>query len=195
MLLPTWVETTNVIDVDVDFFNVPEDIFHDFLCKIGGLLDSHRESPISILAEGCVDHTQVFAVVVKLKAVVLHRKVQLGEKLVPGSLVQDVIDLGQRVDLALDQFVERSKIRNPSYSTILLGCHKRWGRPFTGSPWFKDSNRAESVQFVLEDLFMVVCNRIRSKVHGFCILLKFQMELASGVVSQCSVKQLGELLQ
>jgi hypothetical protein len=51
----------------------------------------------------------------------LHINVKFCEKLIPGTLVQNVHDYQQWILLALNDFVQLTEVTDPAYSAILFG--------------------------------------------------------------------------
>ena len=65
----------------LDLLDVSKDFFHDLLCKVRSLLDSHGGFQVTIVAKKSADDTELFGIIVEIKSVVLHADVQLGEPL------------------------------------------------------------------------------------------------------------------
>jgi hypothetical protein len=77
---------SDIIDVHLEIAHVVEYIFHDFLSKVGGLLESHWCAVVLELAKGSDNDTQLLCKVAQLEGIVLHTYVDLGEEFVPFSL-------------------------------------------------------------------------------------------------------------
>jgi hypothetical protein len=105
MVLPVTSEYANVVHKTFKFLNSTEFRLHSFLGKVRRALDTHRESAVSVLAEGCYDGTQVFGLFIELERVELHRNVELGEEGIARVLGEDILDAWKRVDASMDHFV------------------------------------------------------------------------------------------
>ena len=90
---PFCAEASDVIKVYFELFDVLEDLFHDGLCNVGRLLDSHGEAIVFVFAERCNDGTKILRFVVEFEGVVAHADVEFCEKLVAGSASQNFSDV------------------------------------------------------------------------------------------------------
>ena len=126
MFVPGVREDSTVVDVRFNFVELAEEIFHDFLCNIWRLRDSHWEAIVSEVAEWCANSAQIFARFIEFKCVIMHRQVNFAKKLVTWSTIEDVLNLRKIVDFALDALVEFVEIRDPSNSTVCLWIDEGW---------------------------------------------------------------------
>jgi hypothetical protein len=95
------------------------------LREVGRLLDAHRHTFVSKLAKWRDDHAEVLGGFRKFESVILHGDVDFGKILIARAFLEDILDERKWIDLATDNFIKFSKVANPSYTSIFLGCDKR----------------------------------------------------------------------
>jgi hypothetical protein len=155
-MIPIFAEDADVVHKTFELLDSTEYRFHGFLSKIGRALDTHRQSAISVLAEGCYDGTQVLGLVVKLERVELHSNIELGEEGVARTLGEDVLDARKRIDASVNDFVEGAEVGYDSNATIFLWDGECRSCPIGCSTWFKDTDLDKSVDLVSKHLLVVV---------------------------------------
>jgi hypothetical protein len=193
MMLPVFAEDANVVHEAFEFFDATEYHLHGFLGKIGRALDTHRQSAVAVLAEGCNDGTQVLGLVVELKCVKLHCDVELGEEGIARALGKNMLDARKQIHTPMDHLVQGTKVGNNSNATIFLGDSKGWSCPVGRTTWFKDTDLDKLIDLMSKYLLMVVHNGVRSRIDGLGIWIDFKMNFPVWIEPKLARKQLWKL--
>ncbi len=103
MVRPGIGENANIVDVEVHFLTIAEQTsLHYLSSNVGGLLDSHREAGVTIIAKRSDNDAEVFGFIIQGEGAILHRKVKFREVPIAAALPKYLMDVGQRIDLACD---------------------------------------------------------------------------------------------
>jgi hypothetical protein len=78
--LPIVRKGSNVVDVDINFVKVAEDVFHDFLRYVWRLRYAHWKAVVPVVTKRRADGAQLFARLVLFKGIVLHGNIQLAKE-------------------------------------------------------------------------------------------------------------------
>jgi hypothetical protein len=192
---PRRTERLNVVNVYFCIVNVTQDILHDLLRKIRQLFDAHWQSIVSIVTVWSDDGTKVLRLFVELEGIVCHTDVEPRKVLVAGTLAQDVDDVRQGVNFALDELVERSKVADPAHSTVLLWDDESGSAPFRSPCTFENAKAAQVIKIALEDHLMYMSNGVRTFGYRLHIWKQVQMELAMRIASKIATEKLLKALE
>ena len=203
MRLPIFGKDTNVINVHLKIVGqILEDLFHNLLSNVRRLVNTHRKLVITVKTERSCNGTQFLGRIIQLEGVELHRDVQLGQKLIPGSASKNVTNARNGVRLTTQALVKPSEVQDPSDTwdsfprKKFLGNDKRSSDPFGTSSRRENTNLHKSIQFVLESTAMHMRHRVSSRITMRCsIRLEIQMYLLIRVRTELVVKQLQIFLQ
>ena len=72
MFFPGTRGGTKVIQADLQIFEVPKNLFHDFLGNVRRSADSQRQTSTTKWTKGCCNHAEFLALNFELKGAVLH---------------------------------------------------------------------------------------------------------------------------
>ena len=140
------------------------------------------------LAKWSDDGTKLLTFFIELNGLALHGDVNLGDMLARLLLLNNFLDLGQRMLLLVNPHVESTEVKDPANSLVLFGDDEGSSCPFGGANWTKDANGDEVVQFFLEGCQVSSRQAMRLGMKRDCIWLEGQVELFVGVDSELATE-------
>jgi len=159
------VENADVVNKNFNLLeHVFENVFHNFLCEVGAVANSHGELKAAIFAEGSNNDTEPGGLLVEFEGTKLHGDVDLGETLVIFAPMENVLDSGQSALFADEHGVENAEVGDPADTVVLLGNNKGWVSVLGGAARRQNAFSAKVISFVSEKLLMFKRNRKRARM-------------------------------
>ncbi len=67
MIFPRIGEDSDIVNVDINFGNVTEEVFHERLCNVGRWLYAHGQTIVPVVTEGSCNCARVLALCLELQ--------------------------------------------------------------------------------------------------------------------------------
>ena len=91
MIFRRMEEDSDIINGNINFRNLTEEVFHERLCIVRRLLYAHGQTIVSVVTERSCDCAKILALFIKLKRRILHGDIDLRKESIAITLFQNIL--------------------------------------------------------------------------------------------------------